>query len=89
MVVPVLPTESIQVAIHRFPIVKRHAERLVEEGKVVNKRGENLLKSEGKPLEWGSEELKQLAMSENVREGASLLGKNWQLQAEQGRGQQK
>lgn len=77
MLEPILPARSLEVAKARFPKVKEHAEKLVKEGKVINKKGENVLGGEGQTMEWGSEELEKEMLQ---GEANGLLAGFWQKQ---------
>jgi hypothetical protein len=78
MLEPILPARSLEVAKARFPKVVEHAMKLIKEGKVINAKGENVLESEGKTMEWGSEDLKK-EMLEGQNKGGLLEG-FWQQQ---------
>jgi hypothetical protein len=80
MLEPILPARSLEVAKARFPKVVEHAQKLIKEGKVINKKGENVLGGEGKTMEWGSEEVKK-EMLEGKSSG--LLDGFWQKQQQE------
>lgn len=78
MLEPILPARSLEVAKARFPKVVEHAQKLIKQGKVVNQKGENLLESKDKTMEWGSEEFnKEMLESKDPHD---LLPGFWQQQ---------
>ncbi|HRE88958.1 MAG TPA: hypothetical protein PK095_07430 [Myxococcota bacterium] len=77
MLEPILPARSLEVAKARFPKVKEHAEKLVKEGKVINKKGENVLDEKNHTMEWGSQQLEQEMRGEG---GRGLLAGFWKDQ---------
>lgn len=77
MLEPILPARSLEVAKARFPKVVEHAMKLIKEGKVLNAKGENLLESKDKIMEYGSQELEDDVTG---KDGAGLLSGFWKQQ---------